>query len=430
MENQYKKISVIGLGYIGLPTAAMFASRKVHVVGVDVNQVAVDTINRGEIHIVEPDLDMVVHAAVQEGYLRATTTPEPADAFLIAVPTPFKGEGREPDLSYIKAACEAIAPVLAKGNLVILESTSPVGATEVMAGWLAAARPDLTFPQHSGGASDIRIAHCPERVLPGKVMQELISNDRLIGGLTDHCSKRAVDLYKSFVLGECVATSARTAELSKLAENSFRDVNIAFANELSVICDRLGVDVWEVIALANRHPRVNILRPGPGVGGHCIAVDPWFIVSSAPQDARLIRQAREVNDGKPEWVQQKIDRAKTSLLAQNPALSEEDICLACYGLTFKPDIDDLRESPALCVVENLVERHPGELLVVEPNIDNLPRGLERVERVSLEHAHKRADIHIYLVGHRQFKGSPKPKGYCIDTVGLFEETRGPLVGKQ
>jgi UDP-N-acetyl-D-mannosaminuronic acid dehydrogenase len=263
----FNRISVLGLGYIGLPTAARFASRKIEVIGVDVNPSTVDTINRGDIHIVEPDLDMVVHAAVKEGYLRATLTPEPADALLIAVPTPFKGSHHEPDLSYIETAARAIAPVLTVGNLVILESTSPVGATEAMADWLAEARPDLTFPQTHGAASQIRIAHCPERVLPGKVMRELFTNDRVIGGMTPACSALAVQLYKTFVGGECViASSPRVAEMAKLTENSFRDVNIAFANELSLICDALDMDVWELMALANRHPRVNILQPGPRGG--------------------------------------------------------------------------------------------------------------------------------------------------------------------
>ena len=261
----FETISVVGLGYIGLPTAAVFASRKKKVIGVDVNQQAIDTINRGEIHIVEPDLDMVVHAAVTEGFLRATTEAEPADAFLIAVPTPFKGD-HEPDLSYIESASKTIAPVLKKGDLVILESTSPVGATEQMAAWLAEARPDLTFPQSHGEDSDIRVAHCPERVLPGHVLRELVLNDRVIGGMTAKCSEAAVKLYKVFVQGECIITDARTAEMCKLTENSFRDVNIAFANELSIICDKLGINVWELIRLANRHPRVNILQPGPGVG--------------------------------------------------------------------------------------------------------------------------------------------------------------------
>ncbi|NWC55130.1 UDP-N-acetyl-D-mannosamine dehydrogenase, partial [Pseudomonas tolaasii] len=340
----FETVSVIGLGYIGLPTAAVFAARKKKVIGVDVNPKAVATINRGEIHIIEPDLDIVVRAAVTEGYLRATTVAEPADAFLIAVPTPFKGD-HEPDLSYIESASHAIAPVLKKGDLVILESTSPVGATEQMSAWLAAARPDLTFPQTHGTESDIRIAHCPERVLPGHVLRELIENDRIIGGLTSKCFEAARDLYKTFVEGECIITNARTAEMCKLTENSFRDVNIAFANELSIICDKLDINVWELIRLANHHPRVNILQPGPGVGGHCIAVDPWFIVSKTPDQARLIRTAREVNDSKPKWVLDQVQLAIGQFLQENPSKTSRDVTVACLGLAFKPDIDDLRESP-------------------------------------------------------------------------------------
>ncbi|SHE62562.1 UDP-N-acetyl-D-mannosaminuronic acid dehydrogenase [Ruegeria intermedia] len=421
-ELPFKRISVIGLGYIGLPTAAMFASRKVEVVGVDVNQNAVDTINRGEVHIVEPDLDMVVRAVVREGYLRATTVPEPAEAFLIAVPTPFKGENHEPDLSFIEAAARAIAPVLEAGNLVILESTSPVGATEAMAGWLAEARPDLSLPQDAGEASDIRIAHCPERVLPGKVMQELITNDRVIGGMTPACSERATALYKSFVTAECViASGPRAAEMAKLTENSFRDVNIAFANELSLICDQLDMDVWELIQLANRHPRVNILQPGPGVGGHCIAVDPWFIVSSSPDEARLIRTAREVNDGKPEWVLDKVRAAISAHLMENSEKTAADVTLAIYGLAFKPDIDDLRESPALRIVQQLSKQQCGRILAIEPNIETLPASLAGVELVSVAEAHRRADIHLYLVGHKQFRTAAQPIRYCIDTVGMFSD---------
>lgn len=421
MEKQFKKISVIGLGYIGLPTAAMFASRKIEVVGVDVNEAVVDIINRGEIHIVEPDLDMVVHAAVQEGYLRATTTPEPAEAFLIAVPTPFKGENHEPDLSYIHSAANLIAPVLNAGNLVILESTSPVGATEKMADWLAKARPDLNFPQNAGDASDISIAHCPERVLPGKVMQELIANDRVIGGMTARCSERAVALYKTFVTGQClVASSARVAEMTKLTENSFRDVNIAFANELSLLCDKLEMDVWELISLANRHPRVNILQPGPGVGGHCIAVDPWFIVSSAPDQARLIRAAREVNDGKPEWVLEKVRTAVSSYLAKNPEKTEVDVTIAVYGLAFKPDIDDLRESPALGIARKITASHKGSIKIVEPNIGALPSGLGAAELISLELV--KADIHLMLVDHSAFRDSTLPNGILIDTRGAWLKT--------
>lgn len=412
-------ISVVGLGYIGLPTAAMFASRKVQVIGVDVNIQAVNTINRGEIHIVEPDLDIVVHAAVANGLLRATTTPEPADAFFIAVPTPFCGDDHTPDLSYIEAAARAIAPVLQRGNLVVLESTSPVGTTEQLAEWLAQARPDLTFPQAAGEASDIRIAHCPERVLPGKVMQELIHNDRVIGGMTPKCSEAAVALYNIFVDGECVVTNARTAEMAKLTENSFRDVNIAFANELSMICDKLDIDVWELIALANRHPRVNILQPGPGVGGHCIAVDPWFIVSKTPEDAPLIRTAREVNDSKPHWVLAKIKEAVGRYLETNPGQSEADVTIACYGLAFKADIDDLRESPALEIVKELVESHSGRVLVIEPNIEALPPAMTRIRLVNEEESRSDADVHVLLVDHSEFRELEPPVGELVDARGVW-----------
>jgi UDP-N-acetyl-D-mannosaminuronic acid dehydrogenase len=418
-QNGFRKISVIGLGYIGLPTAAMFASRKIHVVGVDISQRAVDTINRGDIHIVEPDLDIVVRAAVSQGYLRATTRPEPADAFLIAVPTPFKGNEHEPDLSYIEAAARTIAPVLAPRNLIILESTSPVGATETMARWLAAERPDLTFPQTHGESSDIRIAHCPERVLPGRVMQELITNDRVIGGMTPRCSIVAAELYGTFVTGDCaVASTPRVAEMAKLTENSFRDVNIAFANELSLICDRLGIDVWELIRLANRHPRVNVLQPGPGVGGHCIAIDPWFIVASAPDEARLIRAARAVNDAKPHWVVEKIEAALGRYLMDNPGKAADQVAIASYGLAFKPDIDDLRESPALEIVRELGKRHVGPLLVVEPHIGSLPDGLGAARLVTAGDA-RIADIHVMLVDHKAFRALPPPHGVCVDTRGTW-----------
>ncbi len=430
---QFNTISVIGLGYIGLPTAAVFASRKINVIGVDVNQQAVDTINRGEIHIVEPDLDMVVHAAVTEGYLRATTTPEAADAFLIAVPTPFQespvgaspaGDNIPiPDLSYIEAASKAIAPVLKPGNLVILESTSPVGATEQMAEWLAEARPDLTFPQSHGEASDIRIAHCPERVLPGHVLRELVQNDRVVGGMTPKCSAQACALYKTFVEGECVVTNARTAEMAKLTENSFRDVNIAFANELSIICDKLDINVWELIGLANRHPRVNILQPGPGVGGHCIAVDPWFIVSRTPEEARLIRTAREVNDSKPGWVINKVKLAVAEYLQENPDKTARDVTIACYGLAFKADIDDLRESPALAITQKIAAEHPGSVITVEPNIKALPNSLfAPFDLVSQDLAEAEANIKVLLVDHKEFKSIKEcfyPNKRIVDTRGVL-----------
>ena len=422
----FNTISVVGLGYIGLPTAAMFASRKKIVIGVDVNQHAVDTINRGEIHIVEPDLDMIVHAAVTEGYLKAVTKPEPADAFLIAVPTPFKNNDSaipEPDLSYIKEASEAIAPVLKKGDLVILESTSPVGATEQMADWLAAARPDLTFPSaessYTDANIDVNLAHCPERVLPGHVVRELVENDRVIGGMTSKCSERAVELYKTFVKGECVITNARTAEMAKLTENSCRDVQIAFANELSIICDKLNIDVWELISLANRHPRINILQPGPGVGGHCIAVDPWFIVSKTPEQAKIIHTARKVNDAKPQWVINKVKLAIADFLQENPNKTAKDVTIACYGLAFKPDIDDLRESPALNITKQVVNIHSGNVIAVEPNIKSLPNNMTAIELCTLEYAIENADIHLLLVDHIQFREKKVSSNFLIDTKGIW-----------
>ena len=417
----FETISVIGLGYIGLPTAAMFASRKKKVIGVDVNQHAVDTINRGEIHIVEPDLDMLVSAAVQQEYLKAVTTPEPADAFLIAVPTPFKpcesGDIPEPDLSYIESAAKAIAPVLKKGDLVILESTSPVGATEQLSAWLAEARHDLTFPQIAGEFADINVAHCPERVLPGKVVTELVQNDRVIGGMSKRCSERSVELYKTFVMGECVVTNARTAEMAKLTENSSRDVQIAFANELSMICDELDIDVWELISLANRHPRVNILQPGPGVGGHCIAVDPWFIVSKPPETAKVIHMARSVNDYKPEWVINKVKMAVADFLNANPTKTAKDVTIACYGLAFKPDIDDLRESPALDITKSIANSHVGKVLAIEPNISSID--IDNINLVSLDESLSITDIHVMLVDHKQFKKIKLNDAFVIDTKGIW-----------
>jgi UDP-N-acetyl-D-mannosaminuronic acid dehydrogenase len=419
MNQQFKTVSVVGLGYIGLPTAAAFAARKVNVVGVDVNRRAVDTINKGQIHIVEPELDLIVHAAVTEGYLRATTVPEPADAFLVAVPTPFKGD-HEPDLTYIEAASKSIAPVLKKGDLVILESTSPVGATEQMAAWLAEARPDLTFPQQAGEQSDIRVAHCPERVLPGHVIRELVENDRIIGGMTAKCSQAAVSLYRIFVQGECILTDARTAEMCKLTENAFRDVNIAFANELSIICEKLGINVWELIRLANHHPRVNILQPGPGVGGHCIAVDPWFIFHKTPEQAALIHTARKVNDGKPQWVLEKVGAA----VAKVQAAGKNNAKIACFGLAFKADIDDLRESPSLDIALHLAREYTGQVVVVEPNIDALPQSLQQAEvsLVSPQEALDYCDVAVLLVDHKPFKELDRSKldgKVVVDTRGIW-----------
>ena len=417
----FETISVIGLGYIGLPTAAMFASRKKKVIGVDVNQHAIDTINRGEIHIVEPDLDMIVHAAVSEGYLRATQIAEPADAFLIAVPTPFKDSDSaipEPDLKYIEAAAKSIAPVLKKGDLVILESTSPVGATEQLAAWLAEIRGDLSFPQTSGDQADINVAHCPERVLPGHVVRELVENDRVIGGMTSKCSERAIELYKTFVKGDCVVTNARTAEMAKLTENSCRDVQIAFANELSIVCDKLDINVWELISLANRHPRINILQPGPGVGGHCIAVDPWFIVSKTPKEAQLIHMARKINDAKPHWVIHKVKIAISDFLQANPDKTSKDVVVACYGLTFKADIDDLRESPAMSITRMIAEMHQGRVIAVEPNIEDIKD--EKIELTQIDEAISEADISVLLVEHSEFIGlKVDPESIIIDTKGIW-----------
>ena len=416
MNNSFKHICVIGLGYIGLPTAATFAAHGIKVTGVDVNQHAVDMINQGKVHIVEPDLDALVRDVVAQGKLSAQTVPAEANAYIVAVPTPFKDD-YQPDLKYIEAASKAIAPFLKKGNLVILESTSPVEATEQMAAWLSDARPDLSFPQQKGEEADILVAHCPERVLPGKVLQELISNDRIIGGMTPRCSKAASELYHIFVKGDCIETNARTAEMCKLTENSFRDVNIAFANELSMICNKLNINVWELISLANRHPRVNILQPGPGVGGHCIAVDPWFIVAKTPEQAQLIRAAREVNDSKPEWVINQVKIKIADFLQSNPTKTIKDITIACYGLAFKPDIDDLRESPALEITKKLAEQGLN-ILAIEPNIEKLPQTIPDNVQLTDTEAGLEADIYVVLVKHKEFKSLHLNTEKVINTCGL------------
>jgi UDP-N-acetyl-D-mannosaminuronic acid dehydrogenase len=405
MAHITQKIIVMGLGYIGLPTASMLATKGHTVLGVDVNKAAVDTINSGRIHIIEPDLDVLVRSAVNSGNLKASLTPEEGDTFIIAVPTPFKeerGNPKAPDLSYVEAATQAITPFLREGNLVILESTSPVGTTEFIEKTIVAARPELQGKVHT--------AHCPERVLPGHILRELVDNDRIIGGTSKAAVAKARELYKSFCNGAILETDSRTAELSKLVENSFRDVNIAFANELSLVCDHLGVNVWETIALANRHPRVNILQPGPGVGGHCIAVDPWFIVSSAPAQSRLIKTAREVNDAKPHWVIAKVN-AKAERF-KSPVIG-------CLGLTFKADIDDLRESPALDIVRHLIAQNVGQVLACDPNVaaDKID-----IPMHDLKHVLKTADILLLLVDHDEFKSidpdTIKDK-IVIDTRGIW-----------
>jgi UDP-N-acetyl-D-mannosaminuronic acid dehydrogenase len=412
-------VSVVGLGYIGLPTAAAFAARGIEVIGVDVNAQVVQTINRGEIHIVEPDLDKAVRQAVTSGRLRATLTPAPADAFLIAVPTPINHADHSPDLSFVEAASRAIAPVLQRGNLVVLESTSPVGTTERMAACLAEMRPDLSFPQQKPTGPDVHVAHCPERVLPGRVLQEIVCNDRIVGGMTRECAERAKALYEIFVAGQCLVTDVRTAEMCKLAENAFRDLNIAYANELSRVCERMGIDVWELIQLANRHPRVKILQPGAGVGGHCIAVDPWFIVASAPEESRLIRAAREANDEKPRWLFDKICQAADRYQATHGVKP----VIAALGLAFKPDIDDLRESPALQIACDLHRAAAGRVMVVEPHIDELPTSLAGCKLVRLDTALAQADVLAILVAHKAFhalnRTALRPGQQVVDAVGLL-----------
>lgn len=394
----FNTISILGLGYIGLPTAAVLANSGRLVIGVDINPRIVETINQGQVHIIEPELELAVQQAVEKGQFFATTEVQPADAFIIAVPTPLTNN--QPDISHIHSAVLAIAPVLRKGNLIILESTSPVETTEKMAKWLTEARPDLSFPIQNQIESDIYIAYCPERILPGKAMTELLENDRVIGGLSEKSTEQAVALYQIFAKGQCLKTDARTAELCKLVENSFRDVNVAFANELSMICDELKINIWELIKLANHHPRVNILQPGAGVGGHCIAIDPWFIVSNSPKYSRLIRTAREVNDSKPHWVLEKVKQLLVEYTIAKDCKPSE-VTIACLGLAFKPDIDDLRESPALMITQQISSWHRGSVLAVEPNIQSL--SLDNIELIDLNDALAQADILVLLVDHTPFK---------------------------
>lgn len=418
-EGKLKTICVVGLGYIGLPTAVVLASRGTSVIGVDVNKDVVAKINRGEIHIVEPDLDAVTARVVQNGVLRAAVVPEPADAFVIAVPTPF--HDNKADLAYVHAAAASVAPVLKPGNLVVLESTSPPGTTERMVTQLASLRPDLRFPRHGEEGCDVHVAYCPERVLPGRVLVELVENDRVIGGITPACSSRAEDLYRIFCTGSLLKTGVRTAEMCKLTENSFRDVGIAFANELSIICEKLDINVWDVIRLANHHPRVNILQPGPGVGGHCIAVDPWFIVQAAPEESRLIRTAREVNDGKPHYVLEKI---KTAIAGVRLAGAKPQVAL--LGLAFKPDVDDFRESPSLYIAEIVAGWKNCEIIVSEPHTDTLPGALAGQNHVRLiadvQDAVRQAHIIVMLVNHRHYKDIPVTDlgdKVVIDTRGVW-----------
>ncbi len=400
MDNKFKNICVMGLGYIGLPTASLLATKGYKVHGVDVTPSVVETINEGKIHIVEPGLDILVKSAVGSGNLKAGLQPEAADVFIIAVPTPFIGD-HEPDLTYVKQAAEAISPYLKPGNLVILESTSPVGTTNLLADILAE-------KGHTPG-EDIFIAYCPERVLPGQIIVELVQNDRIVGGINKDSTKTTAEFYNTFVSGKVLETTAKTAEMVKLTENSYRDVNIAFANELSLITDANDINVWDVIRLANRHPRVNILKPGPGVGGHCIAVDPWFIVSQNPELAKIIRTAREVNDSKPEWVMNKVRTYASKF--KNPVIG-------CLGLAFKADVDDLRESPALNIVKQIQQEKLGELVICEPNL----KSHDEFELFSLQDTLQKADVILLLVDHKEFSGLTAvmlKEKLVIDTRGII-----------
>ncbi len=402
MSENFQSVCVLGLGYIGLPTASLLGTKGYSVTGVDVSSRVVDTINSGKIHIVEPDLDLLVKSAVNAGNLKASLEPTESDVFIIAVPTPFKGN-HEPDLSYVEKATLSISRFVKPGNLVILESTSPVGTTEeVVASILIKDGHDVN--------NEIFVAHCPERVLPGRILVELVQNDRIVGGINEKSTKIASSFYKEFVSGEVLETNARTAELSKLSENSYRDVNIAFANELSLICDNEGIDVWELIKLANRHPRVSILNPGPGVGGHCIAVDPWFIIARDRENSNIIRTAREVNERKPEWV---VDKVKSK------AEKFKTPTIACLGLAFKANVDDLRESPAVQIAKKLRSEEIGELVVCEPNIESH----NDFELKSLDEALALADIVLILVDHDEFLDIPASKlneKIVIDTRGIIK----------
>ena len=396
-----KNVCVMGLGYIGLPTAALLANKGYEVRGVDVVQSTVDTINQGKIHIVEPELDVFVKGAVNSGNLRASLEPDLADVFIIAVPTPFC-DGYVPDLNYVMSASKSIAPFVRDENIVILESTSPVGTTEKIGEILKDGGVDI---------SKIYIAHCPERVLPGKILKELVQNDRIVGGLNKEAAKKTAEFYKTFVAGEILQTDAKTAEMAKLTENSFRDVNIAFANELSILCDKFDINVWELIRLANRHPRVNILNPGAGVGGHCIAVDPWFIVHAGGDDAKIIKTARQVNTHKSEWAIEKTKNAVLKFKLQNGKKPK----VACMGLAFKPDIDDLRESPALNITKCLIA-DGVDVIAVEPNI----KAHKDFEIADYKKAIEISDIIVFLVGHKEFKGL-KIEKEVLDFCGVFKQ---------
>lgn len=416
-----QNVCVIGLGYIGLPTAAFIADSGYRVTGVDVSSEIVDVINSGKTHIAEPKLNELVKKVVDKKNLIASLTPIESDIYIIAVPTPFhstiQADTPKPNINYVKDAIKSIAPFLKKGDLVILESTSPIGTTELIRDLLIGYRKDLNFENDTSNPYDINIAYCPERVIPGNILFELKNNNRVLGGITAKCSEKAADFYKTFISGKCITTNSKTAEMTKLVENSSRDVQIAFANELSMICDNLDINVWELISLANHHPRVNILNPGPGVGGHCIAVDPWFIVDADKENSRIIKTSRQINDFKPLWVIEKIKHEISNYVTKDK-LKTSDINICIYGLTFKPDVDDIRESPAIKISEEILEAHNGKVFFIDPNLDDVILNKKKYNTTNevMDDIH----IHVLLVDHKEFKNKKPKYGSIIDTRGIWQ----------
>lgn len=417
MDN--KNICILGLGYIGLPTAAFLASKNTYVLGVDIDEKKIKEIKTGNFFTNEIYLESLVKKSIKKGFLQVQSTPKKSDIFIITVPTPFKKSKSKnhplPDISFIESSIKSISKFIQKGNLIILESTSPVGTTENIAKLLSKLRPDLSFPLSikKNKKPDVNIAYCPERVIPGNILKELFENDRVIGGLTRFCSQRAYEFYKDHISGELFLTDSRSAEMSKLVENAYRDINIAYANELSMVCDELNLDVFKIISLSNRHPRVNILNPGPGVGGHCIAVDPWFIASSSPKKTKLIQTARKTNEQKKKWVINKINKAISSL-------NKKNILISFYGITYKPDIDDFRQSPALEITHFFSKKKNIKCQVIEPNLKSLPSQISSCKKTDLNSS-KNSDIHVLLVGHSQFENKSPKNGIIIDTQGFWRK---------
>ncbi len=421
-----KTISIYGLGYIGLPTAAMFASKGIQVIGIDVNKDIIDSVNNASVLSTEPGLNKKINELISKKLIKAFDHAQESEVFIITVPTPIHKDDKnieapQADISYILNAAGEISKVLKKGDLIILESTSPVGTTKKLSNFLEQKRKDLTFPHKQDSDSDVRIAYCPERVMPGNIIYELENNDRIIGGLSKRCSREAKKVYEIFLNAECFLTDADTAEMAKLTENASRDVQIAFANELSIICDKNGINVWELIKLVNKHPRVNVLQPGPGVGGHCIAVDPWFIVAENPVDSKLIKKARQINDSKPGWVIKKIKDDINKILE---ASSSRELKIGFFGITFKPNIDDIRESPSLEIVEYFSKENLHKIYVIEPNIKSLPDSIKNAELVDENFKYENCDILVILVDHDQFKSINFKNMHVIDTKGILNDNDG------